>query len=60
MPIKRQSKLFKVVLFFITFSPKRYIRNLKLFLVTINSCISQNYVRHIAKLWKQRITAMLM
>jgi len=37
MPIKRQFKRFKVVLYLITFSPKGYIRKVKLLLVTINS-----------------------
>jgi len=37
MPIKRQFNRLKVVVCLITFSPKRYIRNLKLFLVTIHS-----------------------
>ena len=56
MPIKRQSIQFKLVLYLITFSPKRYFRNLKLFLVTINSRyvdVTTVYFRHI--LLKQQI-----
>ena len=56
MAIKRQSKRFKVVLYLNTFSPKRYIRNLKLFLVTINSRyvdVSAVYFRQI--LLKQQL-----